>query len=67
MRPKEETLCADWLNVICEPPCNCSKCGWNPRVHAARVAAIRNGEMQTDEDGLKRLHINKEDIKTDAD
>jgi hypothetical protein len=64
---KAETFCAEWQNVLCTPQHNCSKCGWNPREHAARIAAIRKREMQTDEDGLKRLHISKEDIETEAD
>lgn len=48
--------------------CNqCFNCGWNQTEHEHRIAAIRNGELQTDNDGLKRLHIKKEEKPTDAD
>ena len=52
----------------CEHRTNCRHCGWNPKEAASRKQAIREGGLQKDKDGLKRLHVKtKEDIETDAD
>lgn len=54
--------CDGNAGVNCDSPQRCSYCGWNPAVSKCRIAAIRAGNLRTNQDGKKYLHINERGI-----
>ena len=68
MENKKAPNCLLGKEVSCECRNKCLHCGWDRYEAGIRKDAIRNGGLQKDNDGLKRLHVNtKEDPETDAD
>lgn len=62
---KSETCLINPKNRQCDGICQ--GCGWDFGEAARRKANIRNGGLQVGKDGLKRLHIKKEERTTDAE
>lgn len=65
MSNKSETCLINPKNRQCDGICQ--GCGWDFGEAARRKAIIRDGGLQRGNDGLKRLHIKKEEITTDGD
>ena len=63
----QNAVCSLGKEAICHDRGKCARCGWNYDEHDRRANAIRNGELKRDDDGLKRLHIKKEEQTIDAD